>query len=333
MKRHGNLYEAICDPENIFKAYRRARQGKGWQRVIQSFEANLVGNLAGIEADLRSHTYAPAPYRIKKVYEPKERDIYVVPFRDRVVQHAIMAVVSPIWDGLLISDSYACRVGKGIHAGSRRTMQCVKRNQYVLKCDISKFYPSMNHETLFEIISHKIKCPPTLGVLKTIIDSAPGETNVPIGNYTSQWFGNLYMNEVDQRAKQVYHIKDYIRYCDDFLFFSNDKQDLRAIGDELPGWLRENLQLKLSKCDLFPVSHGVDFLGYRHFRTHILIRKSTVKRVKKRMKLTSRQFAAGQLSKDCYRSSLASTMGWLRWANSYNLRRSLGIDLALEAIR
>jgi hypothetical protein len=242
-----------------------------------------------------------------------------------------MNVIEPIWDRMFIFDSYACRQGKGIHAGSKRTMEFVRRNRYCLKCDVSKFYPSVVHDILFEIVQRKIKCKGTLWLFEDIIYSFPGGKNVPIGNYTSQWLGNLYLNELDQLLKHQYHIRDYIRYCDDFLLFHDDKKYLGDMAKVIEAFLAERLQLQFSKCDLFPVSRGVDFLGYRHFKDYILVRKSTAKRVKKRLKRLPVLLEKGIITKEQYRSSLASTMGWLKWANSYNLRVSLEIDKLMEA--
>jgi len=265
------------------------------------------------------------------IHEPKERLIYRLPFApDRIVQHAIMNIVEPIWESFFINESYACRNDKGIHAGSKKTMEFVRRNKYCLKGDMAKFYPSMNHDVLFKIICRKIKDKDVLELLKNIIYSIGGETNVPIGNYTSQWMGNLYLNELDQRVKHVYKIKDYVRYCDDFLLFSNDKILLRNILRDIEAYVNNELKLTLSKKDIFQVSRGVDFLGYRHFKKYILLRKSTTKRVKKRLKKLPYLYKKGFVTREQYRSSLASTLGWMKWANCYNLRRKLNIDVLLQ---
>ncbi len=327
MKRYGNLYGKITDIENIRSAYEKAKKGKSWQNTVQKFEANLEENLLGIQKMLIDKTYQTSGYVTKKIYEPKERLIYKLPFApDRIVQHAIMNILEPIWEKLFISDSYACRKNKGIHAGSKKTIEYVRRNKYCLKGDMAKFYPSMNHDVLYKIICRKIKDQDVLDLLKNIIYSIGGETNVPIGNYTSQWFGNLYLNELDQRVKNVYKIKDYIRYCDDFLLFSNDKDLLHNILIDMEIFINTELKLKLSKKDIFQVSRGVDFLGYRHFRKFILLRKSTTKRVKKRIKQLPYLYNNGIVTRDQFRSSLASTLGWMKWANCYNLRQKLGID-------
>ena len=329
MKRHGNLFEKITDADNIYLAYQKARKGKSWQNTISRFDDDLDENIFNIRDSLIEKTFATSSYTEKTIYEPKQRIIYKLPFNpDRVVQHALMNVLEHIWNGLFIYDSYACRVGKGIHAASRRTMDFIRATgpgAYCLKMDIRKFYPSIDHDILFEIVQRKIKCPDTLWLLKDIIYSIPGGKNVPIGNYTSQWLGNLYMNELDQFLKHEMNIRHYIRYCDDFILLHQDKRFLHKMAEAIEVFLAERLDLKLSKNDIFPVRQGIDFLGYRHFPDHILVRKSTAKRIKRRMQDLPGQLSRGEITPDQYRSSIASTEGWLMWANSHNFKQSLGL--------
>ena len=328
MKRHGNLWEQITDIDNIKLAYDKAKKGKTWQRTVKKFEADKEQRLLALQEMLVNHTYKTSPYREKIIYEPKQRTIYVLPlFPDRIAQHAVMNIISPIWDKMFIKDSYACRTKKGQHAGSKRAMQFVRRNKYCLQCDVSKFYPSINHDTLLEIIASKIKDENVLWFLGEIINSIEGESNVPIGNYTSQWFGNLYLNELDQLMKHKYHVRDYIRYCDDFLMFSNSKDQLHEWGDVAEDFIKDRLHMKLSKKFLFHTAQGVDFLGYRHFPDgKILVRKSTSKRQKVHIKQIPYQLAHGIISKDTALSRLNSIRGWLQWANSYHFKTALKLD-------
>lgn len=326
MKRHGNLYKEITSFENLYVAYKKARKGKGWQRVVQSFEVDIDGNLECLQTSLLNKSFRTSEYRTKTIYEPKQRTIFILPFYpDRIVQHALMQVVSPILDKLFINDSYACRVGKGVHRGSARTMEYLRQNKYVLKGDMAKFYPSIDHEILYQIVQRKIKCKDTLWLLKEIIFSYGGGKNVPIGNYTSQWFGNLYLNELDQWIKHKWKVKHYIRYCDDFVIFHNDKNFLHQLKNEIENFIAEKLELSFSRWSIFPVTQGVDFLGYRHFPDFILLRKSTTKRVKKRLKQMPWLLTHGKITIEQYRSSIASTKGWLQWANTHNLAISLSI--------
>ena len=229
-----------------------------------------------------------------------------------------------------IDQSYACRKGKGQHKGSLKCKKFVKRNQYCLKCDIKKFYPSINHNILFAIIQRKIKCKDTLDLLKKIIFSIAGETNDPIGNYTSQWFGNLYLNELDMFVKHKLKVKDYLRYSDDFILFSNNKKELHIFKKEIDTFLKNELRLSFSKSSIFPTAQGVDFLGYRHFKQYILLRKSTVKRVQKRIKLLPKKLLENKITKKQFVSSIQSTIGWFKWANSYHLKLKLNLKELLE---
>jgi len=338
MRRHGNLWDKITSSENLHVAYSKAIIGKSKMRSIQKFNLDIDSNLEAIRTSLAEKTFTTSPYTEKMVYEPKQRIIYALPFSpDRIVQHALMRIIQPIWEGLFIHDSYACRTGKGIHSGSRRTMQFVRRNKYALKCDISKFYPSVDHDIFLRIVQRKIKCRDTLWLIENIVRSFPGGKNVPIGNYTSQWFGNLYLNELDQYVKvdlqrRFGHI-DYVRYCDDFCLFHDDKKILHECANLMREFLDSRLALRFSKCNVFPVSHGVDFLGYRHFNNYILLRKSTTKRVRRRLERLPRQYADGQITAEQYRSSVGSTWGWLKHANSHNLMVSLKYHDLMQEVK
>lgn len=337
MKRHGNLFYKIVETENLHAAYRAARKGKRWQNTVINFEKNLDTNISKIQESLINKTFKTANYTEKTIYEPKKRIIYKLPFNpDRIVQHALMDVIEPIWDNLMIYDSYSCRKGKGIHAGSRKTMDFIRevgKNGYCLKMDIRKFYPSTNHDIMYNIVQQKIKCKDTLWLLHDIIYSFGGGKNIPIGNYTSQWFGNLYMNELDMFVKHELHFKHYVRYCDDFIFLHEDKKYLHEIQDTVTNFISNNLDMALSKSDIFPLKHGIDFLGYRHFPDKILLRKSTAKRVKHRIRSLPDKLKRGEITLDQYRSSLASTLGWLKWSNSYNFRNALNIGKMWEDIQ
>lgn len=324
MKRHGNLYDSIITTENLELAYKKARRGKSRKPSVIKFAQNPEQNLYNIHRLLINREFTTSRYTIKKIYEPKERTIFVLPFApDRIVQHAVMNILEPIWDNLFIDDSYACRKGKGIHAGSRRTMEFVRKYKYCLKCDVSKFYPSIKHDVLYNIVEKKIKCRPTLELLKDIIYSVEG---VPIGNYTSQWFGNLYLNELDVFIKHHHRIKGYVRYCDDFVIFHDDKKFLNNLSLEIQDFVWTKLRLVLSKSSVFPVKHGVDFLGYRHFNNYILLRKSTIKRICKRLQNLPNLLHKGKLKFDSCVSSIASSLGWLKFCNSHNLQYKLELS-------
>jgi hypothetical protein len=327
MKRKGNLYARIIDRQNLELAFDKAKKGKTWQRTVKNAERHRKELLDQLETMLKNHEYRTSPYHTKTIYEPKKRVIYILPFYpDRIVQHAIMNILEPYWDSLMYYHSYACRKGKGQHKGSTLCMKYIREKPYCLKCDISKFYPSVNHDILFKVLTRKIKCKYTLAMLREIIDSIPGETNVPIGNYLSQWMGNMYLNELDTYVKQALRIKYYIRYCDDFVLFG-DKEELVKAIPKVQAFVTGKLQMKLSKCDLFPVTRGIDYLGYRHFPgNYVLLRKTTAKRVKRRIRGLLWKVKHGKVKKETALGSIESTEGWIKWANTHNLAIALDIE-------
>ena len=177
------------------------------------------------------------------------------------------------------------------------------------------------------VIQRKIKDKKVLALLWNIIKSIGGEKNVPIGNYTSQWMGNLYLNELDQEIKHKCHIRDFVRYCDDFLIFGKDKKTLNELADRVEAFVEERLHMKLSKRSLYPTSHGIDYLGYRHFPTgKILVRKSTAKRTKQRMKEIPWELKHGKITKEQAEGKIASAHGWLKHACTHHLRMAIHLD-------
>lgn len=321
MKRHGNLFEQVVTMDNLRLAFYKAARGKHWQEQVQEVEQDLDNKLREIQQMLINKTFKTSKYKTKIIHEPKERIIYVLPFfPDRIVQHAIINVLEPIWSNLMLFDSYACRKGKGQHRASRRLMEFIGGNPdlFCLQGDISKFFPSMNHAIIKAILKRKIKDKDLLWLLFDIIDSIDGDCNVPIGNLLSQWLGNLYLNELDTYIKQHWRIKCYIRYCDDFLIIHADKALLNQIKAELPTFLADKLKLRLSKLELYPVTHGIDFIGYRHFPArYVLVRKRTVKRMRKTLKHYRGDNSEKANAVRC------SINGWLLAANTYNLRQKI----------
>ena len=318
LKRHGNLWNKITDYDNLYIAYVAASKGKHKRAAVIEFEKNVEENLKKIQTLLVSGQYTTSQYTNKTIYIPKERTIYKLPFApDRIVQHALLQILIPIWDKMMIHDSYSCRKGKGIHKASKKVSKYVKQYKYCLKTDISKFYPSINHDTLLFIIKKKIKCKHTLILIEDIIRSFPGDCNIPIGNYTSQWFGNLYLNELDQYIKQMFRVKPYIRYSDDIVIFSNCKRHLKTIKDSIESFLC-GIKLKFSKWCIIPVAVGVDFVGYKHYFDAILLRRSTCQRVIRRLVLFKIQSHNKFFNYTKCAGSLCSSIGWLSWATHIN---------------
>jgi len=216
----------------------------------------------------------------------KHRVIHALPFfPDRIIHHAIVQVLGPIWIKTFIRDSYSSIPGRGVHDGVRRIKRIIPncKGWYALKCDIRKFYPSIDHDTLKAIIQAKIKDPSVLKILDTIIDS---EAGVPIGNYLSQYFGNVVLNPFDHWIKEDKAVKYYFRYCDDFVLLDPSKERLHELKKEIEDYLK-GLKLTLKgNWQVFPIdARGVDFMGYRFWHDKTLVRKTTIKRFKERLKI------------------------------------------------
>lgn len=266
--------------DNLVLAERKARQGKAKSYGVRLFDRAKGCNLIHLHNDLAAGSYRTPEYSVFKIYEPKKREIYRLPYRDRIVHHAIMNIVEPIWVSVFTKDTYSCIKGRGIHQAAAH-MKIALRNdpegtQYCLKIDVRKFYPSINHEILKGIIRKRIKCKLLLKLLDEIIDSAPG---VPIGNYLSQYFANLYLAYFDHKVKECLGVKYYFRYADDMVVLAGNKEELHRI---LAAFHKELSELDLdikSNYQIFPVdARGIDFVGYRFFHTHTLLRKSIKKR-------------------------------------------------------
>lgn len=325
MRRHGNLYSQITQYENIVRSHHQAKRGKSDYEEVKMVDRNPDPYLKAIQTMLEDHTFATSPYTTKQIFEPKQRLIYKLPYYpDRIVHHAVMNVIQSIWDSIFIHDLYSAIPGKGLHKGSyrlRNFLQNKESTTYCLKFDIRQYYPSINHEILISLIRRKIKCPETLWILEEVITSIGGETNVPIGNYLSQYFGNIYMNWFDHWIKEDLQQRYYIRYCDDGVILGNSKAHLEWLKEEVQTYLEGNLALHLNKkTQIFAVDKvGIDFLGYRHFRNYTLLRKSSARRFKKKIRYIEDNYSTMPPQKIV--SSVMSYYGWLKHCDSYNLQR------------
>lgn len=321
MKRFGNLYDRICAYDNICMAYEKAWKGKGKSRGVIMFEKNLHRNLLSIQTDLATRAYQTPGYDIFTIYDPKERIIYRLPFRDRIVHHAIMNILEPLWVSVFISHSYSCIKGKGIHGVMKhlkRDMKDSRGTVYCLKMDIRKFYPSIDHDVMKTIIRKKIKDVCLLKLLDNIIDSAPG---LPIGNYLSQYLANLYLSYFDHWMKENKQVKYYYRYADDLVILSDNKEYLWSLFRDMEDYLRDRLKLQVKdNYQVFPVSsRGIDFVGYVFYHTHTLLRKSIkqnfCRRAAKLNKMT--------LTPKEYRIQICPWLGWSKHCDSKHLVRKI----------
>lgn len=324
MKSYSNLWGKFVSKENFELAYKNAIKGKSKQKQVQEFKKNKEVNLEAIRQLVISGMFHTSKYRQMIIYEPKERIIYKLPFApDRIVQHAIMNILKPIMQNLFIADTYACIEGRGQHKASRRCSEFVRRNSYCVQGDCRKFYPSIDHKILSAMLHRIIKDDRFMAILDDIIFSFEGGKNCPIGNYCSQWFGNFYLSKLDNFVKHELKIKDYERFCDDFLMFGNDKKYLNCCMERVRKFLLEELLLECSKLELFKAKQGVDFCGYRHFGKYVLLRKSTTKRDKKKIRAYIEH--PEKYTEEFIAQSKASMLGSMKHCCSYNLQKSLGL--------
>ena len=325
MKTHTNLFENAFSFANLLEAYKRARRGKQGRHEIATFGWRLESKLLELRQELLSGSYTHGTYRHFIVSDSKRREIQAAPFRDRVVHHAVVAALEPIFDKGFIFDTYACRVGKGTQAAIERFEQFARASRYILSMDISKYFASIDHEILFSLLKHKIRDTRMLELCRRIIistEESPGR-GIPIGNLTSQLFANIYLNEFDQYAKHTLRLPHYIRYMDDIAALSDDKKELHEVKEAAAVFMRDRLGLALHprKVQVVPLAIGVDFLGYRIYPHHRLLRKSTVARFVLRHK---HENLRGGASKDSIRSWLV----YARGADSHGLLRSLARRLS-----
>jgi len=337
-KTYRDLFEQIANFENLHAAYLLARRGKRYNADALQFGSNLEENLLCLRDELRSGDFRTGEYRIFTVYEPKERLVAALPFRDRVVHHALCRVIEPIWEARFIHDSYACRVRKGTHAGVDRLTQFLREVRregevYVLKMDVRSYFPSVQHGILLQLLARHIRCSETMRLIEEIISSWPVNgigIGLPIGNLTSQLCANIYLHELDQFAKQDLKAKRYLRYMDDAVIVHNDKKWLRAAHKSIAGFLDEQLCLQLnSKTSIFPAAQGVNFLGYRIWWSHRLLRKRSVTQMRRKLRWFEREYAAGRIGFDKIDASVQSWLGHAGHANTYRLREKLFEDFVL----
>lgn len=273
--------------DNLIEAHKNARKGKTHYREVQMVDDNLEKYLLNIQLMLKEKRYRTSKYTVfKKMDKKKEREIFVLPYYpDRIIQWAIVQILEPIWMKTLISGTYSSLKGRGIHSALmklKRDLRYRNETEYCLKLDVKKFYPSIDHKIMKLIIRKKIKDPDVLILIDNIIDSANG---IPIGNYLSQYFGNLYLNDFDHWIKEINGVKYYYRYCDDIVILGNDKLELNEILTKIKFFFKDNLKLKIKEnWQIFPTFiRGIDFVGYRCFGYYILLRKSTVVSLKRKL--------------------------------------------------
>ena len=347
MKRYGNLYPQVIKFENILLASRQAQKGKRFRDNILEFNYNLETELIRLQQKLTDKSYQPGAYRTFHLTNPKSRLISAAPYRDRVVHHALCNIIVPIFEKTFIADSYANRLGFGTHRALKKFTHFARNSRYVLQCDIKKYFPSIDHIILKELLRRKIKCSDTLWLIDTIIgnsneqegiiDHFPGDElltpltrrrGLPIGNLTSQFFANIYLNGFDHFVKEQLKISKYVRYVDDFALFSDDRELLADARLAIEAYLAQ-LRLKIHpiKSQLFETKIGATFLGFRVFSDKIRVRNSNLHQARRRLKRLQTDYAQGRIELKKVNQSIQSWFAHLEHGDTWHLRQQIFASL------
>ncbi|MBI2068494.1 MAG: group II intron reverse transcriptase domain-containing protein [Candidatus Yanofskybacteria bacterium] len=321
--RFTHSYESVISLENLLEAWKEFIIGKRSRKDVQEFELNLMGNIIDLHEDLTAKTYSHSAYEPFNISDPKPRRIHKSLVRDRLLHHAIYRQLYPFFDKTFIADSYSCQINKGTHKALNQFREfghIASKNHtktvWVLKCDIRKFFASIDHAVLLEILRTHIDDDDIIWLLERIVgsfNSGKPRTGLPLGNLTSQLLVNIYMNEFDQFMKHRMKIRYYIRYADDFVVLSQDKAWLEELLPKIADFLSERLKLDPhpDKISIRTLSSGIDFLGWVHFPDHRVLRTVTKRRMMKRIKENPRP------------EVMNSYLGLLKHGNTQKLRKRL----------
>lgn len=326
MKRFGYLFEHVSNFHALVKAANKAALGKKAKPRVARFIEDLETEVIALERELLEKTYRPLPYHTFRVHDPKERMICAADFRDRVVHHALCAVLAPLMERSSIFDSYACRKEKGTHRALARAQHFCRRFGFFIKLDVHKFFDSVDHGVLKYQIRRIVKDPGLLWLADIFIDhpvpwTAPGK-GIPIGNLTSQHFANFYLSGLDHFIKETLRIRGYVRYMDDMVLFADDKDILWDACERVAGFLQERLQLRLKDLAtlLAPVSQGLSFLGFRVFPGVIRVRREGWRRFRHNVLKQDELLQRGEIDEERWSRSMASLIGHVVHADTRNLR-------------
>lgn len=343
VKSHANLWPSLTAWENLVLAYRKCRKRKRYKAPATAFDINWEVNLLQLQQELIDGRYAPGPYRHFWIVDPKLRKISAAPFRDRIVHHALVNVLEPIFERRFVFDSYACRRGKGTHRAISRAQKYLRRYDWYLKTDIVRFFPNVDHALLFERLTDNLRDARFRGLIACILKSGegvltdeasqhwfPGDDllsvtrpkGLPIGNLTSQFFANVFLDPVDHFIKEELRVPGYVRYADDLLLFGHSKATLwqwkDAVADALA---KQRLQLHSNKTHLRPSRCGVPFLGFRVYQDGQRLKQETIRRFNRRIRGFRRQQRNGAIRFSTISASLKAWLAHARQANSTGIRR------------
>jgi RNA-directed DNA polymerase len=340
-----NLYDKICHPLNLWWAYKAATRGKRYQPAAAFFEYDLEKNLVEMEQELKDETYQLGGYHSFRIDKPKKRLVNAAPFRDRVIHHALMNVIEPLFERQFIFDSYANRQGKGTHAALDRCTYYLRRYKYVMHLDVRQFFPSIDHQILLSILSRSLADQRAMNLICKIIASGNGvqaneydmvyfpddeifassrPRGLPIGNLTSQNWANVYLNELDQYAKRVLKCRAYIRYVDDMVLFSDEKEQMNQWRTEIIQYAQTlRLTLHEESAQSRPSHTGVSFLGFQVFPEHRRLKPVNGYAFQRRLKNMRSLYQGGEISQQDLTISVQSWINHVRYGDTWGLRRAV----------
>jgi len=328
MTENKDIYSEIISLKNLILAFKKARKGKTKKDYVLEFEENIAYNLKVLYDELKNQTYNPKPLKTFVVRDPKTRKISKSEFKDRIIHHALCNIIEPILDKSFIYDSCANRKGKGnlfamkrFDSFKRKVTNNLHSSAFCFKADIKHYFQEIEREILLNILKRKIKDEKTINLIKLILDNFDSKKGMPLGNLTSQFFANVYLNELDFFVKQRLKVKYYIRYVDDFIILSSSKERLIIWKEHINNFLKENLKLELhsEKSKIGALHKGIDFVGFIIFYKFKLLRKRNFRKIKYRIK----QLNEKEIAKDKFDESLNGWLAYTKWANCFNLRKEL----------
>lgn len=333
MRRANNLYEQICEPENLRLAFWKAQKGKTTKASVQSFRKNLEGNLEQLHKEFVSGRMQLGNYIYFTIYDPKERMICAADFRERVLHHAVINICEPFFDAYQIYDSYACRKGKGVDAALRRAQCFCRRFDWYLKLDVHKYFDSIDHNKLLCLLDRRFKDERLMGLFSELIESYEVRSGkgIPIGNLTSQYFANLYLGALDHYLKERLQIKGYLRYMDDFLVFGDSREWLKNVLRKIEEFLQNELFLVLNPFQLNRCIKGIPCLGYRVLRNSLRLSLRSRKRFVQKYKAAEEKCRKGIWSQQVYADHILPLLAFVQRADSKGfLLKTLGAFAAEE---
>lgn len=327
-------YNNVCSFDSLLAAFRKARRAKRGKGDEPAFYLDLESNLLNLSSRLENRTFVPDPYRYFCLYNKKDRVVSVASFRDRVVHHALVAELEPTYEQLFIPTSFACRKGKGIHLALRRAQKTSRKYRYFLKLDIRKYFDHVSHPILIETLGRNVVDKDILWLSATLLSNArvPGVDpmecrGVPIGNLTSQFWANVYLDRLDQEVTTTYGSLPYFRYMDDMLFFGDSKTVLWSVRDFVDSFVRSNLMLDLKDevTMVAPVSEGIPWLGFRVFAGFIRLDHEAKTRFIRKMRANQVFMEKAETVNDDDRvcASAASLCGHVGHCDSLGFRKSV----------